>query len=55
MRRASRQRLRAIEWDWTDRTFNTRRQCNLTNKPGVGKAIKRAMAKRRRRERVSED
>ncbi len=55
MRRASRQRLTAIEWDWTDRTFNTRRRSNLSNKRGAGRAIKRAMARRRRRERMADD
>jgi hypothetical protein len=49
MRRAPRQKMNAEEYDWTDRACHTRRRSRMTRRPARGKAVKRALARRRRR------
>lgn len=49
MRRPSRQKTSGSEWDWTDHTRRMREGIGMTRRPGLGKLIKRALARRRRR------
>ena len=55
MRRAPRQKMNADEYEWTDRAARTRRIYRMTRRPGIGKYVKRSLARKRRRERTEDD
>src|SRR5438874_5140991 len=55
MRRAPRQKTSGYEYDWTDQRARTRRIFRLNRRPGIGKYIKRALARKRRRQPIEND
>ncbi len=53
MQRRSKQKLDGDGWDWTSK--HTRRLFRLAERPGVGKATKKRMARRRWRLSIDPD